>query len=428
MSKTRPTPTAPTRKQLSRAQRDRQMRFYLRVGAAVVALLVVGVIVVGIVDQAVIQPGRPVALVNGVKITTTDFQKHYRYNRMQLIDRYWQTAQYAQMFGSTQFEAQLSQLESALNTPETIGDQTLTSLISDELVRQEAKKRNVVIDQAEVDKQVQEALGYYANGTPTSAPTGTFMPTLTPTPTPQGQPSPTATATLTPTATATATATPTPGASPTATSVPTITPTPTPYTEAAFTHNWKDTVTRFNTVTGFTNADLRSIFEVNLYRTKLISLWEATPEVGSVHARHILVSGEITATGIISQLQAGADFSMLAALYSEDTGSKDSGGDLGFFTRDQMVTEFENAAFNNPVGLIPTPVQSSAGWHVIEVLEKKNETPDQARERAFTAWLTETAANPLVVTKFDAWRKSHLPADPVFNPLATPTMFPTSKP
>jgi parvulin-like peptidyl-prolyl isomerase len=427
MSKNRATPSAPTRKQLSRAQRERQMRTYLRIAAAVVAVLVVGVIVFGIIDQAVIQPARPVALVNGVKITTSEFQKEVRYLRMQLIDQYWQYESYAQIFGD-QFRTQMTQLESSLNSTESIGDQALAQLISDELVRQEAKKRNIVIDEATVNKQVQEALGYYVNGTPTPAPTNTFMPTWTPTPTREGQPTPTATQTLTPTETATATATPTPGASPTATSSPTITPTPTPYTEAAFNHNWKDTVARFTAGSGLTNADLRRIFEINLYKTKLVEAWEATPQIGSVRARHILVSSEVTATEIIAQLQAGVDFAALATQYSEDTASAASGGDLGYFTQGQMITEFENAAFNNPIGLIAKPVQTSYGWHVIEVLDQQMETPEAARQRAFNAWLTQEASNPVAVTRYDAWWKSHVPTDPAFNTQSAPTAFPTSKP
>ena len=93
-----------------------------------------------------------------------------------------------------------------------------------------------------------------------------------------------------------------------------------------------------------------------------------------------------------------------------------------------MDPAFETAAFDNPVGLIATPVQSSFGWHVIEILDKKMETPDEARQRALTDWLTQQAASPTVVTKYDTWWKSQVPAAPVFDTQTPPTAYPTSAP
>ena len=427
MSKNSSAPRV-TRKQESRAHRDRQLRLYIRIGAGTVAVLVLGVIAFGLIDQYVLQPARPVATVNGVKISTSDFEKQVRYDRTQLIQQYWQYQQYAQFFGATQFQTQLTQIQTEFQTPETIGSQALDDLISAELIRQEAKKRNITASTADVEEKVQEAFSYYPNGTPTPGPTGTFAPTYTSTSTRAGvptstlTPSPTATATFTPTATATA------GPTPTATSTPTITPTPTPYTQALYNRDWKYAVARLGAASGMNEADLRRIFEVNLLRTKLIDVWQATPEVASVNARHILVSSPVTATDVIKQLQAGADFGELAAKYSEDPGSKDSGGNLGYFTKGQMDPAFEAAAFNSPVGLIITPVQTTYGYHVIEVLDKQLETPDQARQRAFTDWLNKAIADPLVVTKNDDWWKAHVPTEPVLSTDTPPTAYPTLKP
>jgi parvulin-like peptidyl-prolyl isomerase len=423
-------PSAPrvTRKQESRAHHDRQMRRYIRISAIVVALLVMGVIAFGLVDQFVLQPGRAVATVNGAKISTSDFEKQVRYTRMQMIQQYWQLKQYSQYFGASQFQTQLTQIETEFATPEAIGQQALNNLISSELILQEAKKRNISASSAEVEQKIQEAFSYYPNGTPTPAPTGTPEPTSTLVPTRAGVPTatstpmPTATATLSPTETAT------PGPTPTATALPTITPTPTPFTPALFNRDWKDAKGRIYSASGMTDADVHRIFEVNLLRTKLTDIWDATPQIASVNARHILVSGQVTATDIIKQLQAGADFAQLAAKYSEDPGSKDSGGDLGYFSKGQMQPEFEAAAFGNPVGLILTPVQSVYGYHVIEVLDKRLETMDEARQRALSDWLAKAVADPLIVTKDDAWWKSHVPTVPAFSTDTPPTPYPTSKP
>jgi peptidyl-prolyl cis-trans isomerase C len=95
-----------------------------------------------------------------------------------------------------------------------------------------------------------------------------------------------------------------------------------------------------------------------------------------VHARHILVETEDDAKAIEAELKKGADFAELAKKKSKDPGATD-GGDLGFFTKDQMVPEFSAAAFSLEPGKISDPVKTQFGWHVIKVEEKRNrKAPD----------------------------------------------------
>ena len=93
-----------------------------------------------------------------------------------------------------------------------------------------------------------------------------------------------------------------------------------------------------------------------------------------VHARHILVETEDEAKQVVEDLKKGADFAELAKKKSKDPGASD-GGDLGFFTKDQMVPEFSAAAFSLEPGKISDPVKSQFGWHVIKVEEKRNRKP-----------------------------------------------------
>ncbi|MGB3272162.1 MAG: peptidylprolyl isomerase [Xanthobacteraceae bacterium] len=93
-----------------------------------------------------------------------------------------------------------------------------------------------------------------------------------------------------------------------------------------------------------------------------------------VHARHILVESEDEAKAIVAELKKGADFAELAKKKSKDPGASD-GGDLGFFTKDQMVPEFSAAAFALEPGKLSDPVKSQFGWHVIKVEEKRNRQP-----------------------------------------------------
>jgi len=95
-----------------------------------------------------------------------------------------------------------------------------------------------------------------------------------------------------------------------------------------------------------------------------------------VHARHILVETEDEAKAIEVELKNGADFAELAKKKSKDPGASD-GGDLGFFTKDQMVPEFSAVAFALEPGKISDPVKSQFGWHIIKVEEKrKRKAPD----------------------------------------------------
>jgi peptidyl-prolyl cis-trans isomerase C len=95
-----------------------------------------------------------------------------------------------------------------------------------------------------------------------------------------------------------------------------------------------------------------------------------------VHARHILVETEDEAKAVAEELKKGADFAELAKKKSKDPGASD-GGDLGFFTKDQMVPEFSVVAFALEPGKISDPVKSQFGWHIIKVEEKRNrKAPD----------------------------------------------------
>jgi peptidyl-prolyl cis-trans isomerase C len=101
-----------------------------------------------------------------------------------------------------------------------------------------------------------------------------------------------------------------------------------------------------------------------------------------VHARHILVESEDEAKAIEAELKKGADFAELAKKKSKDPGAAD-GGDLGFFTRDQMVPEFSTVAFALEPGKVSDPVKSQFGWHVIKVEEKRNrKAPDFEQVKA----------------------------------------------
>ena len=109
-------------------------------------------------------------------------------------------------------------------------------------------------------------------------------------------------------------------------------------------------------------SEAKKIFEEKIAKMK--------PEK-EIKARHILVGTEDEAKEIKAQLEGGTDFAKLATEKSKDKNAE--GGDLGFFTRGQMLKPFEDAAFALDVGKISDPVKTSFGWHIIVVEERRDQ-------------------------------------------------------
>lgn len=109
-----------------------------------------------------------------------------------------------------------------------------------------------------------------------------------------------------------------------------------------------------------------------------------SPPEEEVKARHILVKTREEADAVEKALAGGADFAKLAQEKSIDPGSRLQGGDLGYFTHDAMVAPFADAAFALKKGEISPPVQTQFGWHIIQLEDRRKQTPpsfDEMRPR-----------------------------------------------
>lgn len=159
-------------------------------------------------------------------------------------------------------------------------------------------------------------------------------------------------------------------------------------------------------------AEIEKIFEANLkptdeqlkdYYEKNKANFATTPE--QVKASHILVKTKEEAEAILKQLKQGADFATLAKEKSTDTATKDNGGDLGYFGRNQMEAAFETAAFSLKKGELSDVVQTQYGYHIIKVIDHKDAaipSYDEAKadvkyqylnekiNEGFNDWLTKT--------------------------------------
>jgi peptidyl-prolyl cis-trans isomerase C len=125
--------------------------------------------------------------------------------------------------------------------------------------------------------------------------------------------------------------------------------------------------------TAATDAAIKATYDEEVKKQK--------PET-EIHARHILVATEDEAKSALKRIMGGEEFEKVAKEVSKDPGSE--GGDLGWFTKDRMVPEFADAAFKLDVGQMSDPVKSPFGWHLIEILDKREKTPptfDQVKDQ-----------------------------------------------
>lgn len=335
-------PASLTRKQIARSRRvQRQLRI-IWTSIGVVAALVVGILAFGLYQELVAKPAAPIAVVNGVPIRTDYYQRVARY----------------------------------------VGDpseQLVDRLIENELIRQYAAQNDITVTDEEVQTTIEEMFGYLR--TP---------PTPTPTPI---------------------------SAQETITDATPV-PTPTPMTEEQFQQAYADFLKRMKEQSGLSEEEFRQNVQTILLRQKVEELvtQDVPTEEEQSHVRHILIrvesdadeqavqEAEEKARDLVEQLRNGADFAELAAQVSEDPGSKDQGGDVGWVARDGgMVAEFEEAAFTLPVGEISDPVRSVYGFHIMQVLEREVRELDPSvlarrKSDAFDQWLSELRAEAQVET------------------------------
>lgn len=123
-----------------------------------------------------------------------------------------------------------------------------------------------------------------------------------------------------------------------------------------------------------TDEDLKTYFNENYMEVK---------------ASHILVDTEEEAKKLYEQVKAGGDFAAIAKEHSQDPGSAENGGDLGFFGKGQMLKEFEEVAFAQEPGEISEPIQSSRGYHIIKTVEKKLPDFEEMKEEARKRYIEE---------------------------------------
>ena len=384
------------KKFLAQREREERQKRIIIISTIAVLVIVIGLVVYGVFDRYVLTPKVVVLELEEQTISAEQFEQQVRWRRRNLIvdiDQMLMTFQ--QLGGSPEiysyFEQQLTFNISSLQQPQLLGQQVLESMEEDLILLVEAEKLGIVIDDARIDKQLQEAFGFFADGTPT--PAVTQAPTSTPE-----------------------------AAADDGASDPTATPfiVPTVYTEENFNEDYQEFLSTIED-DGISEDAIRYVITMAIIRQEISEMVTGDVDRLAEHVwiRHILVEDEQTADLVLEKLSDGEDFADLAAEYSIDTSNKDNGGDLGWFTYGRMVTPFEVAAFALEVGEVSDPVRTDFGFHILESLGREDrELEDSAYQallsETFFSWLSEKQTEYELVVN-ENWAK-YVPTEPSLPP------------
>ena len=409
------SPQKVTKKHLARKQQEeKQVKTAVTVTIVILAVVVVLLGYV-LVDRFIIQPNVTVARVGETEIKAGEFRSSTIYARVNMLN---QATQYVNYLGETGKQYALSLLLQ-MKDPTMIGESVLNQLIDEVIIREEAAKRNIVVTDEDVERELREQFRFFPEGTytPTITTTPVYTPTwsaaqlelINPTDTPEPSATPTETPEgWVPTATevpegfpteipATATVEPTVGPDPTATAIPTELPTPTPFTERLYKKEVSDYLDSLS-VYGISRSDIEQILYMGLLRDKLIEdlTKDLEPVEEQVWVRHILVDSEDLAIELLARLEAGDNWHDITVEYSTDDSNKENGGDLGWIGPDDSYdSDFLAAAFAlNDEGQISEPVPTQFGWHIIQLVTKATNPVSsskfsQIKQNFFTDWLAD---------------------------------------
>jgi peptidyl-prolyl cis-trans isomerase D len=419
--------------------REKKQNRLIIIGFIITAVLIVGMTAYGLLYDSVIKQHIPVAKVDNKKIDNEYFKDRVRLERNAYIQQYnMMYAQY-QMFSSEEsyaeyYKSQLSQVQSVLDDYEGFGENVLDQMIEDQVIAIEAGKMGIDISEEEIDGLVKELFNYYPDGTPTPEPTATAYTTPTVSKTEEAllgyTPTPKATEEIAESSeisevtaapeiaveeTAVAETEVTPEATAAAAEA-TPSPTATPYTEELFQKTYSEYITNLADINVREQYLRKYIYHYLLddkVKEKIYS--EVSVDQEQVWARHILVETEDEAKAVKTRLDAGEDWNKIAAEVSLDTSNKDNGGDLGWFPRNFMVTEFEDAAFALQPGQISDPVETDYGWHIIQCIGHETRPLAEAdyqsaQDAYYQKWLEEKRTEKTVKIN-DVW-KELVPQDP----------------
>jgi parvulin-like peptidyl-prolyl isomerase len=409
------------RRHRSRAERERRINRIVLIAAGALVVAIVALLVFGVAYEAVVKPNEPVATVGDVSISTRDFQSRFKLQRYQTII---QLANLAPIYGTcdtADAQSPIYQFCQQLQYPSLMGLAVLDAIIEEEVIRQEAEARGIVVSDEEVQDQINEFFRYNPNP-------------QTPTPSPEPLPTATRRFTPTPTLTRTPTLTPTGTLAPPPSPTPSLMPSEMPTATATLTSeearlrfedNFNGEAALVAALAGIGEQEYRAIYKAQLVREKVSEAITADVAtiVDQVRLRQIRVSTEQEAFEILEALRDGESFAALARNADAPRDANDPnrylGGDLDWQPRESLGVNVAAEAFEAPIGPVVGPIRdvdilgAQAGqlpqeyYFIIQVLGHQVRPLDEAmlesqREERFDTWLSSGRSQ---AETFDYWRE-----------------------
>ncbi len=395
----------------SRYQRERRVRQIVVIGSLVVTILVVLLIVAFVVQEFVVNPGRSVATVDGQPITVSQVQSRMRIELAQATFNYGQVIQQIQAMqqqnaeGGNDFliqfyQQQLQQIANRIDTAQ-IANAALDSLIEDQLIRQEAQRRGIIVSPQEVQEEIERQNGFYRA-------TLTPFPTYTPAPTPTPLPTPTDTAGLTGTTVITPLAPPT-------LAPPTLAPPaqPTSISQADL-DQIKQRGREFYVSMGYPESEFERVYESSLIAQRLQEAIGRDVPTRTMHYQfsYIRFNTVESATQGLQQLTSGAiTFDALISQTNAITQPAvvGSGGMRDWRTATAVEQEFgvdvlaalDTAPLNQPS---PVVTSSLGGAYLLlptgrEIRDRAASELRTAQQQAYDDWLRNAQNDPARVQR-----------------------------
>lgn len=367
-SKQEKAPLPMTKRQLSRHQREQRLRAIILATVGVLAVVVVGILAYGYWREFVHIADEPVARIGDREIPTRSLAKGIGYydsyyaNQSIEVQRLIADNQQAAESDETKknlVEAATYRLQQLQAEASQLEAKALDELIEGELLRREAERRGLTVAEADRERALVQHFDLGVEDLARRLAAAAAQ---------EGGQAPAAEA-----------------SSP-----------PTPAQVAAAKEKMGKILDNGRVLSEEEFATL--ILEPAAIRLKIQSELAATVPTTAeqVHAYHILVETEQEAKDALALLKSGnLDFAATAKQLSQDPGSKDKGGDLGWFPRGVMDPAFEEVAFSLEPGETSEPVSTSFGWHIIKVEEKAAARPVEAsileyqHASAYAKWLAE---------------------------------------
>lgn len=381
MSRKRKEVVAPrpmTKKQRTRAEREARLNRWIIAGTIALGVLVVGILLYGYLAENVFKGRAPVATVNGVPITTADFQARVRHYRIVLQEqRNYYTALRMELdptdpntsFMLESLNGQIRQIDSMLSEAYAtlLGKEVLDRMAQEEVLRQEATRRGIAVSQEEIDRAIEEQFGYDRDAAMAALLTPAVVPTV-------------------------------PVTAETALTV-TATPEPTPVPKEEFDRRYQEYVKTYLKPSGLSEAKFRALVEASLLYDKLRQAMaaELPQAMEQVQIRYFSLPTQEEAGQVAERLDKGEKWEEIAAEIKADEESQAYTSEPDWATRgflaEQFGEEAANTVWETPVQQYTAPLAGTDGrWYLVQVMgrevrELESWLRSYEEQRVFQEWL-----------------------------------------